>query len=129
MGTDPDFLIQCLKKVGEIKKECGLEDTAVYVSAWNNTISNRSLLNDTVYKGSYIIKNAIDSMKNGPEILGLLRHVFGLYGFQICSVRGSRAFVPGWNYEAGGLCVSFSEKNERKADLQGDKLCCYRRRE
>ena len=21
--TDPDFLIQCLKKVGEIKKECG----------------------------------------------------------------------------------------------------------
>ena len=68
--TDPDFLIQCLKKVGEIKKECGLEDTAVYVSAWNNTISNRSLLNDTVYKGSYIIKNAIDSMKNGPEILG-----------------------------------------------------------
>jgi beta-xylosidase/AraC-like DNA-binding protein len=32
----------------------------VYITSWNITISNRNILNDSVFKGAYIIKNVID---------------------------------------------------------------------
>lgn len=32
----------------------------IYVSEWNNTVSNCNVMNDTLYKGAYIIKNILD---------------------------------------------------------------------
>lgn len=57
--ADPDYL---KKKITELKRALADTDYAecpLYITEWSNTISNRSAINDTVYKGTYIIKNMI----------------------------------------------------------------------
>ena len=41
--------------------ESGLEKIKLYVTEWNLTISDRNFINDTCFKGAYIVKNAIES--------------------------------------------------------------------
>lgn len=53
--TDPDFLaskLQAIKKIGFSQP--------LYISEWSNTVSRSNLLNDSLYKGAFIIKNLID---------------------------------------------------------------------
>lgn len=52
---DPNFF----KKQIELLKKVGL-DKPVYISEWSNTVSRSNLLNDSLYKGAFIVKNLID---------------------------------------------------------------------
>ena len=40
--------------------ELGMQNTKLYVTEWNLTISDRNYINDTCFKGAYIIKNYLD---------------------------------------------------------------------
>ena len=43
-------------------EDCGASHKKLYLDLWNNTISSRNVLNDAVYRGAYIINNAIDAL-------------------------------------------------------------------
>lgn len=38
----------------------GFGDTKLYVTEWNLTVSDRNFLNDTCFKGAYLVKNILD---------------------------------------------------------------------
>lgn len=53
--TDPDFLVQQLQHI----KQSSLSKPT-YISEWSNTVSRSNLLNDSLYKGAFIVKSIID---------------------------------------------------------------------
>ena len=53
----------------DVIKNSALKDVEIHVSEWSSTISNRNVLNDSTYKGAYIMKNILDSL-GLTEILG-----------------------------------------------------------
>ncbi|MGN1377395.1 MAG: hypothetical protein ACI4V6_03505, partial [Dorea sp.] len=52
----PDFLIKYLRSKKKILKENGM-DIPVIISEWNMTVFNCNVLNDSCYKGAYVMKN------------------------------------------------------------------------
>jgi len=59
MIDDPSFLAHKLDEIEEAVAYAGYADLPIYITEWSNTVSNRSVINDTVNKGAYIIKNMI----------------------------------------------------------------------
>lgn len=53
--TDPDFLLNKVKKIKEIPLS-----KPVFIIEWSNTVSRSNLLNDHLYKGAFIVKSIID---------------------------------------------------------------------
>ena len=53
--TDPDFLRNQVKSLKQLKLKKPL-----YISEWSNTVSRSNLLNDSLYKGAFVIKSLID---------------------------------------------------------------------
>lgn len=69
ISTDREYLKNQLEMANlSIKKSklCGVE---LHISEWSSTISNRNLLNDSSYKGAYIVKNVLDSI-GAVDVLG-----------------------------------------------------------
>lgn len=58
--TDNDALLHLLSREKQLIEEAGFGDVPVYVNEWNLTPSVRNYINDTAFKGAYIIKNIID---------------------------------------------------------------------
>lgn len=56
-SADEDYLINDVKRFQKILMEYGFEDIPVYVTEWNQTIVDRNFLNDSCYRGAYIVKN------------------------------------------------------------------------
>lgn len=56
-SADEDYLINDVKKYRKILKEHGFEDIPIYVTEWNQTVVDRSFVNDSCYRGAYIVKN------------------------------------------------------------------------
>lgn len=56
---DDNFLKRQVTRVKKLLREIGM-DIPLYVTEWNCTISSRNYINDTCYKGTYIMKNAVD---------------------------------------------------------------------
>lgn len=65
-NSEPEYIKDRMKEIDEFKKMDSKKK--YYISEWGNTVSRSNLLNDTLYKGSYIIKNSMD----------MLGHVDGL---------------------------------------------------
>ncbi|MBP1042348.1 helix-turn-helix domain-containing protein [Vagococcus sp. BWB3-3] len=61
--SDPDFLRQQVKLINEVKLE-----KPVYISEWSNTVSRSNLLNDSLYKGAFMVKSLLDLFE---EVAGL----------------------------------------------------------
>lgn len=59
-STDRDFLKNQLEMAENIIEESPLKGVEIHVSEWSSTISNRNHLNDSCYKGSYILKSIMD---------------------------------------------------------------------
>jgi len=59
-SKDPDFVRNQVLMARDILHESGLYNPELHISEWNSTISNRNCLNDSCYKGAYIMKNIID---------------------------------------------------------------------
>lgn len=67
--TDSDNLLEMIRQARADMARCGCADKKLFFSTWNLTISSRNILNDTVYKGAYIIKNNIEAV-GAVDMLG-----------------------------------------------------------
>ena len=61
-SRDPEYLLNQVKLTRDIIYENGFYNSELHISEWNSTISNRNCLNDSCYKGAYIMKNIIDTI-------------------------------------------------------------------
>ncbi len=68
-SQDPNFIRNHVLMVRETLKENGFYVSELHISEWNSTISNRNCLNDSCYKGAYIMKNIIDNIEQ-VELMG-----------------------------------------------------------
>ena len=58
--TDNDALLHRLTREKRLLEEAGFTDVPVYLNEWNFTPSVRNFINDSAFKGAYVIKNMID---------------------------------------------------------------------
>lgn len=59
---------ECLSSIRAAMKSSGLENKPLFLTNWNMSISGRNLLNDSVYKGGYLLNDVFSSM-NGVDML------------------------------------------------------------
>lgn len=59
-STDPEYILHRITKTKNIIAKVGMEDCPLYITEWNMSISDRNYLNDSCFKGAWIIKNMID---------------------------------------------------------------------
>lgn len=57
--TDNEGVLNAITKFKELIPE-SKKDIPFYLSEWNLTVSDRNYINDTCFKGAYIVKNLID---------------------------------------------------------------------
>ena len=59
-NTDTEALKNTVTAVREYMDRVGMKDMKLYITEWNLTISDRNYMNDTCFKGAYIVKNYLD---------------------------------------------------------------------
>jgi len=59
-STDPGQLRQELHSIRQALQDCGMTDTKLYVTEWNLTLSDRNYINDSSFKGAYILRNMLE---------------------------------------------------------------------
>lgn len=59
-STDYNGMLHRVSNAVSILKKAGFEDKKIYITEWNLTISDRNYMNDTCFKGAYIVKNLLD---------------------------------------------------------------------
>ena len=59
-NTDHDAFFHMVSRERRIISEAGLSDLPIYLNEWNLTPSVRNFINDSTFKGAYILKNIID---------------------------------------------------------------------
>lgn len=59
-STDNEDMLHRLASANSIINKSGMGDVKIYVTEWNVTISDRNYINDTCFKGAYIVKNMLD---------------------------------------------------------------------
>lgn len=69
LSADREFLKNQLLMARQVIQMSELRNVEVHVSEWSSTISNRNILNDSCYKGAYIMKNILSSL-GLAEVLG-----------------------------------------------------------
>lgn len=69
LSTDRKFLKNQLDMAASVIADSKLSDVEIHVTEWNSTISNRNLVNDSCYKGAYVMKSIIDSI-DMTDVLG-----------------------------------------------------------
>lgn len=89
--TDNDIIFHLMKKEKELIAQAGMEDLPLILNEWNLTPSVRNYINDTSFKGAYIIKNTLD----------LYGSVWQM-GYAIGSDRQSLSFDSGEMIFGGG---------------------------
>ena len=68
-STDTDFLANMIAQTKEELERQDFPVKKLYVTEWNLTISERNYMNDSCYKGAYIMKNIIDNLDQA-DMLG-----------------------------------------------------------
>lgn len=58
--TDNEGLLHCVQKFRQNLPDDIAKSLPIYISEWNLTISDRNYMNDTCFKGAYIVKNMLD---------------------------------------------------------------------
>lgn len=69
ISSDREFLKNQLEMARAVIADSKLKDVEIHVSEWSFTVSNRNVLNDSCYKGAYVMKNVLDSL-NLTKTLG-----------------------------------------------------------
>ena len=68
-NTDNDSLLHAIEQLKACMSESGLpKDTPIFVSEWSNTISDRNAINDSCFKGAYVLKNLIQNIDSSAGI-------------------------------------------------------------
>ena len=60
-STDNENMRHYLQKLRDVMAEAGMDHIPLYITEWNLTVSDRNFLNDTCFKGAYIVKNLLDT--------------------------------------------------------------------
>lgn len=61
-STDTEGFFHYMEAIKRYMKDAGINaEYPVYITEWNLTISDRNYINDTCYKGAYVVKNMIDT--------------------------------------------------------------------
>nr|WP_304972030.1 helix-turn-helix domain-containing protein [uncultured Schaedlerella sp.] len=55
-NLEDSFELDMIRKYKRMLKEQGMEQCRIYISEWNNSISNRNYLNDSSFRGAYFAK-------------------------------------------------------------------------
>lgn len=58
---DPHIMYQSIIAVKQKLKSLGYEQLPMYLTEWNSTTSHRDLLNDTAFKGAYVVENIMEN--------------------------------------------------------------------
>ena len=60
-----------MREIKRLLKQTGLEEVPVYITEWNNTISNRNYLNDSCFRAAYLVKK-IESIADQVDMIGIM---------------------------------------------------------
>lgn len=71
--TDNDGFLHKLQLFRAELERQGLGNKAVYVTEWNLSISDRNYINDTCFKGAYLVKNLMDAY----DLVGCIGYFLG----------------------------------------------------
>lgn len=66
--TSPDALQESLQKVHTVFRKQKTAHLPLHICSWNSTISHRDLLNDTIFKATYIVKNVLENFRSYHSI-------------------------------------------------------------
>ncbi len=69
ISTDKNYLNNYILAAKEVMQETGYAGLPIHVSEWNSTVSNRNLLNDSCFKGSFMMDNLISTLDE-VELIG-----------------------------------------------------------
>lgn len=58
------YMRSLLNRIREEMRQAGFEDKKLFFTNWNMSISCRNLLNDSVYKGCFLLENVMTAMEN-----------------------------------------------------------------
>ncbi|SCP98457.1 Beta-xylosidase [Anaerobium acetethylicum] len=61
-STDSKYVQNQLIMANQVLEELNFKVKELHVSEWNLTVSQRNIMNDSCYKGAYIMKNTIESI-------------------------------------------------------------------
>lgn len=59
-SIDEEFLLKDVKKYRRAMSESGFENVPLYITEWNETVADRNFVNDSCYRGAYIVKNLLE---------------------------------------------------------------------
>lgn len=60
-----------IREIKRLLKQNDIADIPIYITEWNNSISNRNYLNDSCYRATYIVKK-VNSIANSVDMLGIM---------------------------------------------------------
>lgn len=69
-NTDPDFASGQVERMRERLVDAGFEKCRLYVTEWNNSLSTRNYLNDSCFRGAYIVRE-FTKMWDKLDMLGI----------------------------------------------------------
>ena len=87
--------------------ESGIEETyPVYVTEWNLTISDRNYINDTCFKGAYVVKNIWTAI-HCARVWHCFREVTGSRNTTILTIcfMEARELLQRMDIKTGRLCL------------------------
>ena len=60
-----------ISEIKRLMKKVGMEDTPIYITEWNNTISNRNYLNDSCFRAAYLVKK-LANLDSSVKLVGIM---------------------------------------------------------
>lgn len=67
---DSNFEINEIAAMRKMMKEAGMESCRLFISEWNQTVSNRNFVNDSLFRGLYVCKK-ISEIWDSVDAIGL----------------------------------------------------------
>ena len=66
---DEQYLIHDIRKLRNAISEAGFDKLPLYLTEWNETIADRNYINDSCYRGAYILKSLLE-MNTDVQMVG-----------------------------------------------------------
>lgn len=60
-----------IREINRLLEQTGMEDIPIYITEWNNTISNRNYLNDSCFRAAYLVKK-IETIAEQVQMIGIM---------------------------------------------------------
>ena len=67
-SLDNEFLLHKIQTMKKLAGKAGMGEVKFYITEWNLSISDRNYINDSCFKGAYVIKNILDAYGKIDEL-------------------------------------------------------------